>query len=399
MDASTRLYKRLGEIPEDPDDPESLDDLVICAFGAFERYYLCWKTKGGEYKQDDYGLPPALKKWLYPSDGTTRDFASLQVVFGRGEEYFASDKDGKLEYKEPDIKKTAPADDEEKSDKQALRRSRTVSFLRPLSDTTARSDSAISYASRSKRSSSITSQRASRPPSLSYTNSRTNSEISILGDIISEGQTSQPARLSYISQRSALESSATEAGQELLPQKIGQSTFEPTFGKGRESMTSQTPVQAIKMPSPTQSLPMADTGPKADSLQPLPNVMMSPSKGTCGCHTSPILSRPTPPQSTYTNASTQTSPPLSPSRTALRIDTESASFPSLSQNNYTAVPYDSRYDESDYDTPPVFMGRMSAYFSKPGYQLGDSLFSGYQPINWGVATYEYQDTFGEEALR
>ncbi|RAR16491.1 hypothetical protein DDE83_000056 [Stemphylium lycopersici] len=327
MDASTRLYKRLGEIPEDPDDPESLDDLVICAFGAFERYYLCWKTKGGEYKQDDYGLPPALKKWLYPSDGTTRDFASLQVVFGRGEEYFASDKDGKLEYKEPDIKKTAPADDEEKSDKQALRRSRTVSFLRPLSDTTARSDSAISYASRS------------------------------------------------------------------------QSTFEPTFGKGRESMTSQTPVQAIKMPSPTQSLPMADTGPKADSLQPRPNVMMSPSKGTCGCHTSPILSRPTPPQSTYTNASTQTSPPLSPPRTALRIDTESASFPSLSQNNYTAVPYDSRYDESDYDTPPVFMGRMSAYFSKPGYQLGDSLFSGYQPINWGVATYEYQDTFGEEALR
>jgi hypothetical protein len=51
MDASTRLYKRLGEIPEDPNDPESLDDLVVCAFGAFERYYVCWKTKGGEYKQ------------------------------------------------------------------------------------------------------------------------------------------------------------------------------------------------------------------------------------------------------------------------------------------------------------------------------------------------------------
>lgn len=51
MDASTRLYKRLGEIPEDPDDPDSLDDLVVCAFGAFERYYLCWRTKSGEYKQ------------------------------------------------------------------------------------------------------------------------------------------------------------------------------------------------------------------------------------------------------------------------------------------------------------------------------------------------------------
>lgn len=51
MDASTRLYKRPGGIPEDTDDPESLDDLIVCAFGAFERYYLCWKTKGGKYRQ------------------------------------------------------------------------------------------------------------------------------------------------------------------------------------------------------------------------------------------------------------------------------------------------------------------------------------------------------------
>ena len=51
MEASTRLYARLGEIPEDPNDPDSLDDLIVCAFGAFERYYLCWKTKSGEYKQ------------------------------------------------------------------------------------------------------------------------------------------------------------------------------------------------------------------------------------------------------------------------------------------------------------------------------------------------------------
>jgi hypothetical protein len=51
MDASTRLYKRLGEIPEDPNDPKSLDDLIVCAFGAFERYYVCWKTKGGKFEQ------------------------------------------------------------------------------------------------------------------------------------------------------------------------------------------------------------------------------------------------------------------------------------------------------------------------------------------------------------
>jgi hypothetical protein len=51
MDASTRLYARLGRIPEDPNDPESLAELLVCAFGAFERYYVCWKTQAGEYKQ------------------------------------------------------------------------------------------------------------------------------------------------------------------------------------------------------------------------------------------------------------------------------------------------------------------------------------------------------------
>lgn len=51
MNSSTRLYERLGQIPQDPEDPESLEDLVVCAFGAFERYYVCWKTRGGDYRQ------------------------------------------------------------------------------------------------------------------------------------------------------------------------------------------------------------------------------------------------------------------------------------------------------------------------------------------------------------
>lgn len=63
MDASTRLYKRLGEIPEDPNDPDSLDDLIVCAFGAFERYYVCWKTKGGEFKQGAHTQCSMRTKW------------------------------------------------------------------------------------------------------------------------------------------------------------------------------------------------------------------------------------------------------------------------------------------------------------------------------------------------
>jgi hypothetical protein len=54
MDSSTRLYARLAEIPQDSSDLDSLDDLLVCAFGAFERYYLCWKTKGGEFRHGKY---------------------------------------------------------------------------------------------------------------------------------------------------------------------------------------------------------------------------------------------------------------------------------------------------------------------------------------------------------
>jgi hypothetical protein len=51
MSSSTRLYERLGQISNDPDDLESLEDVIVCAFGAFERYYVCWKTIGGAYRQ------------------------------------------------------------------------------------------------------------------------------------------------------------------------------------------------------------------------------------------------------------------------------------------------------------------------------------------------------------
>ncbi len=51
--------------------------------------------------KDEYNLPPTLHSWLHPSDGSTRDFASLRVVFGFGEEFSASDRYGKVEYKEP----------------------------------------------------------------------------------------------------------------------------------------------------------------------------------------------------------------------------------------------------------------------------------------------------------
>ncbi|KAJ4359639.1 uncharacterized protein N0V89_000194 [Didymosphaeria variabile] len=132
MSSSARLYERLAQIPDDPEDPESLEDVIVCAFGAFERYYVCWKTRGGAYRQDGYDLPLNLKEFLFEK-ADERDFASLQVVFGRGSEFFASDSNGKLEYKEPEPEKKEPTP-EELVEKRVLRRSRTISFMRPRSD-------------------------------------------------------------------------------------------------------------------------------------------------------------------------------------------------------------------------------------------------------------------------
>jgi hypothetical protein len=38
-------------MPTDPADPESLVELVVVAFGAFERYYVCWRNQAGQYRQ------------------------------------------------------------------------------------------------------------------------------------------------------------------------------------------------------------------------------------------------------------------------------------------------------------------------------------------------------------
>jgi hypothetical protein len=115
---------------------------------------------------------------------------------------------------------------------------------------------------------------------------------------------------------------------------------------------------------------------------------------TCGCHESPRSQRV---KSTYCDASIQTDNMPSPPRTALRVDTTSASTWS-SSNELTAV---SQADMSpiydDYPVEnPIFLGRTTSYFSKPGYQLGDSLMSHHQMYEQEV--YQYQDKFGEEVL-
>lgn len=293
------------------------------------------------------------------------------------------------------MKKPAPTEDEEKLDRQALRRSRTISFLRPLSETSVRSDSGVSDTNRSKQSSSISSQRASRPPSLSYTNSRTNSEISLLGETIVEGQTSRPTRPSYISQWTNFGSGVGELEQVVSPRKPEQTIYtEPVIEAESEMVPSKTAFSAPAAKRPLSPPSRTNTTPQ-QNFQSQRNVPSNNSSCICGCHTLPLpslsqqQSKPV-----YITTATQTPPlpsPLHPENLA------SSYWPS--QANYTAIPQDvAYYIDEDYDTPPVFMGRMSTYFSKPGYQLGDSLLSGYQPINWG-STYEELEDSGGEGIR
>lgn len=45
--STAKLYERLQE----SDGSETVAEIVLLALGAFERYYACWKTESGEYRQ------------------------------------------------------------------------------------------------------------------------------------------------------------------------------------------------------------------------------------------------------------------------------------------------------------------------------------------------------------
>ncbi|KAK6853060.1 hypothetical protein PG995_009872 [Apiospora arundinis] len=94
------LSKRLEELSRDPSNPDSIVELAVTALGPQGSFYICWKTRSGQYQQDSHGLPPKLQEWLFPPDNSRRDFGSLQVILGPREgEFLASDKNGKVDQK------------------------------------------------------------------------------------------------------------------------------------------------------------------------------------------------------------------------------------------------------------------------------------------------------------
>ncbi|KAK8080358.1 hypothetical protein PG997_008176 [Apiospora hydei] len=144
------LSKRLEELSRDPSNPDSIVELAVTALGPQGSFYICWKTRSGQYQQDSHGLPPKLKEWLFPPDNSQRDFGSLQVILGpRDGEFLASDKNGKVDQKptEPSPRPFSlnRASTFAPRDSSSTSRSRRISFISDVpeeSDKTSRRRSA-----------------------------------------------------------------------------------------------------------------------------------------------------------------------------------------------------------------------------------------------------------------
>ncbi|PVI01703.1 hypothetical protein DM02DRAFT_671128 [Periconia macrospinosa] len=444
MTSAIRLYDRLDQIPQDPEDPESLDDLIVCAFGAFERYYVCWKNKAGEYRQDGYDLPPALQEWLWPNDNTTRDFPSLQVVFGRGDEYFASDINGKLEYKEPEKK---PLETTTPEEKPILRRTRTMSSFRaaPSPDITSKPLPSVpdESPSSSPRSSAAYT---SRPPSMSFS-ARSMSDASFIS--------SRSRSPSLSSLYSTVDTMTTIASR---PPSLSVSDLKPSSALEEYYLnTPPPPKSALRLQRRSRPLSMSfkpqtkpfplllsaavdqEYGTLTPTFTPqssyhhhhhqtIPPPTTTPHSCTCQHPPPPQQPHPQPQKSPrisiYLASAVQTSPrqpnppPPQPPPPAAALpqssfsptsSTSSSPSPTITPQNpqQTFLEEEEEYHYYEDDIiiePPAVnpfpMGSMMAFFSKPGYQLGDGLmrrgYGFFEEARWGVGGGDGDD--GEQVV-
>ncbi|KAI0104495.1 hypothetical protein F4814DRAFT_455779 [Daldinia grandis] len=86
----------LHSLANNTDDSEGVAQLVVTALGSGGQHYICWKTHSGEYRQRSHGLPRRLEDWLFPVDGSTRDFETLQVILSGEDTFWASDRNGEV---------------------------------------------------------------------------------------------------------------------------------------------------------------------------------------------------------------------------------------------------------------------------------------------------------------
>ncbi|KAI1769266.1 hypothetical protein GGR53DRAFT_152910 [Hypoxylon sp. FL1150] len=95
------LANILRSLADDDGDSGGIAQLVVTALGSGGQHYICWKNHAGEYRQQSNGLPKALQEWLFPADGSTRDFETLQVLLSGEDSFWASDRNGEVRSEPP----------------------------------------------------------------------------------------------------------------------------------------------------------------------------------------------------------------------------------------------------------------------------------------------------------
>lgn len=363
---------------------------------------------------DGYDLPPALSEWLWPPDGTVRDFQTLQVVFGRGNEYFASDKNGKLEFKEPEKKEPPP--EEQMDSKPSLRRTRTMSVFMSSADAVPKLYSAQSLDDVPPVPTQKTSQPPSRPSSIlhstrpsldsaftSHPNSRSPSLSSLRssGDSVFTQSMSRPSSIvTTASSQPPSEGDIKPYDNTMVESTPTSSTAEEpqmTFTNNNTRTTRRARPLSISFkpssfPRIAEDKPL-QRAPTAPILPPLPvkivpsqqqqqqeqtsQFTQPPDTYECGIPFSQPVSRPT---SMYAHASVQTDPLPSPPPPpkSLHVNTsvdripEYAYTPSAREDDDSFSPTSDEYFPSYAPmTNHYRMGSMSSFFNKPGYRLGD----------------------------
>ncbi|GME65988.1 hypothetical protein GTA08_BOTSDO08753 [Neofusicoccum parvum] len=348
---SVGFYERLSAISADTGGEDGMTELVVAALGSFGRYYICWKTRSGEYKQESSGLPAALQRWLFPTDGRTRDFATLQVVLGRGDDFFASDRAGKVENKTPTTSPDRnpspnPSDSPKPLDRASRRRSRTMSLVGPPAGF------------RLSQSLSQPIAPISEFPSSSAASS-TRSSISSTRSLSSSGTRPSRPPSTYLPAPLAL--ARQERDWKRRPRSIA-------FGE--DDLLPEPPRKARGASPPTRNACCH-----------------------CGCHGAapppPAARRPA---SRYVDAGMQTDPPPPPSgrdsvpvsprrKRSFTSDFDDSSSvaetgSSVSRSRRSSAAATDITAPSTYGSPggnPIVMGEMQNYFRSTGYQLGDAL--------------------------
>ncbi|ORY67733.1 uncharacterized protein BCR38DRAFT_428010 [Pseudomassariella vexata] len=417
------LSRRLEAISKDANNPDGIAELVVTALGSGGCFYICWKTHEGLYEQDSYGIPSKLHKWLFSPDGRGRDFATLQVILGPGEdEFLASDRYDKIENKTaeppPRLQRSATSRsldasaerrrimtlmntnaDAPGANAKLRRRSTTLSTL--VSDSSRRQSLLLNnsnpiveesrYEGRPRRIYFVPSAiRPNRPPRSRH--SSMDSPQPQLGNVPESTRASTTSVPLVISTPPQKPSATTTP---ITPTNNSASTSASSSSSSSSSATFTPPVQLrlARRISPPTSLPTAPI-----SLPQQPQKRTTSTYVDSGMQTEapptpipdsgdeePELETPRPHHHhhhqrrghTRNWSSVSSSSSISSSSTASSIlsafPSESSTRKSSFVNIDVAKPPNLFWPEPQYFPNPVIMGRMTDYFRSSGYCLGDAL--------------------------